>query len=301
MPNKKPRVIYTGNGTEIGIFFGKTVGSDVFCSFAARAEDGEITSIARKLPYEQLPKTPFEKLKNLFIPQKSDEGFKRIIKLELKENKGKIRPNLDLEKELPKEKAAAPILMPIIMVIYAVLPTPLNIFLQNSVSTNVIAAIVPPVAILSITFGAFGLFIKGLRTKFHGAEHMAIACLQAGEEPTITNIRKYSRVALNCGTNVLSTALFISGLIATAVMLAGNIYNPFIGLLIRTFSFPVAYFALICILKATIRSQKPVVRVILNIICAPGLFLQYAISTKDPDDEQLEVAIVGAKALNALK
>ena len=301
MSNKTPKVTYTGAGTQIGLFFKKSLKSGAFCSFATRAKDGEVTFAVKKVPPVSLPNTFVGRIINQLNPQPFDTDFRKIVQLELEENNGKIRPDIDLAKKMPKDKVAAPMLIPLIMAAYAVLPMPLVFLLDSSVTTNIIAAIIPPLVIIALIFGSFAAFAKDIIPKYHAAEHMSIACLEAGDELTIRNIRKYSRISPKCGTAFLTTVWIASGVFASCFLLLNNIYTPSLGLLIRSLSFPISYLIMFGVFKVIVNSENPLLKALINIICAPGLFLQYAISTKDPDDEQLEVAIVGLKALNALK
>ncbi len=132
--------------------------------------------------------------------------------------------------------------------------------------------------------------------QYHGAEHKVVHTWEAKEELTVENARRKSTLHPRCGTSFLLFVMVVSIVVFSifkfqafwAIFLSRVILIPVIsGLsyeLIR-FSAP--------------RAQKGFFR----IIVLPGLSLQ-RITTKDPGDDQLEVAICAlqeALALDSIK
>ncbi|MCL2753974.1 MAG: DUF1385 domain-containing protein, partial [Defluviitaleaceae bacterium] len=133
-------------------------------------------------------------------------------------------------------------------------------------------------------------FVKDIKRVFqyHGAEHKVINCYEAGEELTPDCAKKYGRLHKRCGTSFLLFVMLISMIfflfVQTDVVwmrVASRIlFVPFIA----GISFEVIRWAGI--------SKSPVVK----ILSWPGFMLQ-KITTKEPDEAQMEVAIA---ALNGV-
>ncbi len=118
--------------------------------------------------------------------------------------------------------------------------------------------------------------------EFHGAEHKTIACYEAGEELTPENAKKHSRFHPRCGTSFLIIVLILSIIIFSVV--------SWDNLLIRTL-------LKICLLPVVVGFAYELIRlagrydnVVTRIVSAPGMWLQ-RITTNEPDEEQLSVAI----------
>ena len=133
---------------------------------------------------------------------------------------------------------------------------------------------------------------------YHGAEHKTIHCLEAKEQLTVNNVRKFSRLHNRCGTTFLLLVLTIS-IVTFAVIfpflppLAENMWlNQVLQILLKIICmFPLAGIAYEIIRFAAKRNQKPFWRLVMW----PGLQLQ-RLTTREPDEEQLETAIVALEA-----
>lgn len=123
--------------------------------------------------------------------------------------------------------------------------------------------------------------------EYHGAEHKSIACYEHGDELTPENAKKYSRLHPRCGTNFLLVVMFIS-IISFSVIPWGS--NPFLRVLYRLLLLPFVAGISYEIIKIMGRSNNKLVK----ILTKPGLMLQY-LTTREPDEEQLEVAICALK------
>lgn len=128
--------------------------------------------------------------------------------------------------------------------------------------------------------------------EYHGAEHKTIHCFESGEELTVENVRKQSRLHPRCGTSFLLIVLVISVLTFMIIPNGGNL--PWFArsgykLLLLPLVAGIAYE----IIKYAGRHDNLLTR----IISAPGMKFQY-ITTREPDDSQIEVAIA---SLNAVK
>lgn len=123
--------------------------------------------------------------------------------------------------------------------------------------------------------------------QYHGAEHKSIHCYEHGEELTVENVRKYSTKHPRCGTSFMFLVMIISILMFSVVGWYGVIANAVIRILMIPVVAGVAY-----------EIQKFAGRhtdwLIMKIINAPGMLFQY-LTTKEPDDSMIEVAIVALK------
>lgn len=126
---------------------------------------------------------------------------------------------------------------------------------------------------------------------YHGAEHKTIHCYEHDEELTVENVRKYTTLHPRCGTAFLFVVMIISILIYSLVPR----FDFFLfNLLVRLALLPV----IAGIAYEFNRFAGMNNNIVTRILRAPGLAMQY-FTTKEPDDDMLELAIV---ALNeALK
>ncbi len=118
--------------------------------------------------------------------------------------------------------------------------------------------------------------------EYHGAEHKTIACFEAGEELTPQNARKHTRFHPRCGTSFLLIVLIISILVFSVVSWESGIMRVVIKLALMPVVVGISYE----IIKLAGRYDN----VFTRIISAPGMWLQN-LTTREPDDRQLEVAI----------
>lgn len=117
---------------------------------------------------------------------------------------------------------------------------------------------------------------------YHGAEHKTIFCYEAGLPLTIENCRKMKRFHPRCGTSFLVFVLIISIIVFAFVKVGFGWQRILIKLLCLPFIAGISFE----IIKWAGRSESPVVKA----LSKPGLWLQH-ITTKEPDDSMLEVAI----------
>ncbi len=126
--------------------------------------------------------------------------------------------------------------------------------------------------------------------QYHGAEHKSIFCFENGEELTVENARKYTTLHPRCGTSFLVIVMLISILIF--LVLGNDSGNPLIRLASRLSLLPLVAGVSYEILQGLGRAKpNPIV----NALKWPGLMVQ-KITTAEPDDKMLEVALVSLKA-----
>jgi uncharacterized protein YqhQ len=120
--------------------------------------------------------------------------------------------------------------------------------------------------------------------QYHGAEHMTIHALEAGDPLTVNEVRKYPTAHQRCGTEFLVIVILLS---IVAFSLVGR-QEPLVMIASRIILIPVIAAIGYEILKFGARHRaNPIVKTLL----APGLLVQM-ITTKQPTDDMIEVAIV---------
>lgn len=122
--------------------------------------------------------------------------------------------------------------------------------------------------------------------EYHGAEHKTIACYEAGEELTIENVRKHSRLHPRCGTSFMILVLIVSILLFSVLPWSSTGLRVLLKLLLLPLVMGISYE----LIKLAGRYDNIATR----IISAPGLWLQH-LTTFEPDDSMIEVAIAAVK------
>lgn len=131
---------------------------------------------------------------------------------------------------------------------------------------------------------------------YHGAEHKTIACYEAGKPLTVENVRPMRRFHPRCGTSFIFLVLLISILIYSIFPITNAIFieafgvNETIAMLLRVSCKIILLPVIVGISYEVIRLAGRYDNVITRVISAPGLALQ-RITTKEPDDSMIEVAI----------
>jgi uncharacterized protein YqhQ len=120
--------------------------------------------------------------------------------------------------------------------------------------------------------------------QYHGAEHMSIHTLEAGDPLTVEAARKYPTAHPRCGTEFLVVVLIVS-ILAFAVV--GNL-PPVMLILSRIILIPIIAAISYELLQLGARHRS---HAIVRWLWSPGIWVQ-AITTKQPTDDMIEVAIV---------
>ena len=119
--------------------------------------------------------------------------------------------------------------------------------------------------------------------QYHGAEHKTIQTYEHDEDVKLDNVRKYTTVHLRCGTSflliVMVVAIFVFSFLGRPPLPLRILYRVLLIPVIAGISYE--------LIKLAGRFSKYKV---VNILFYPGLLLQ-KITTREPDDSQLEVAI----------
>lgn len=123
---------------------------------------------------------------------------------------------------------------------------------------------------------------------YHGAEHKTIYCYEHGEELTPENARRYTRLHPRCGTSFLLVAILV-GIVVYSFLSWDNLA---VRVLLKLLLAPLVVGLSYEVIRFAGRHDTGLMRAVL----APGLWLQ-RLTTREPDDSQLEVAIASLKAV----
>ena len=123
---------------------------------------------------------------------------------------------------------------------------------------------------------------------YHGAEHKTIACYEKGLPLTVENCREQCRLHPRCGTSFLVFVLLISIIVFVFV----RVDFGWQRIVIKLLCLPLIAGISFEIIKWAGRSENPIVK----LLSKPGLWLQ-RITTKEPDDSMIEVAIAAMTAV----
>ncbi|MCD6472800.1 DUF1385 domain-containing protein [Candidatus Aerophobetes bacterium] len=144
------------------------------------------------------------------------------------------------------------------------------------------------VAIFLIYIWAITLW-KDMRRifEYHGAEHKSIYTLEAGDDLLPANAKKYSTLHPRCGTSFLLIVMIVSIIVFMFLGRPHTLSDRLVRFLFIPLIAGISYELLK--LSGKKRESK-----ITKVLIAPGLWLQ-KITTKEPDEKQLEVAIAALK------
>ena len=176
--------------------------------------------------------------------------------------------------------------------IFIVLPYYLASFFQGFVRNASLMAIIEG----AIRIAIFILYVWGISLmkdirrlyRYHGAEHKCINCIEKGRPLTVHNVMRSSRLHRRCGTSFIFFVLFVSIVLFFFI----RVENPVQRVVLRILLMPVVAGISYEIIRLAGRSENILVR----IISAPGMLIQ-RMTTKEPDREMAEVAIVAVEAV----
>ena len=120
--------------------------------------------------------------------------------------------------------------------------------------------------------------------QYHGAEHKSIFAFEAGEELTVANVRKYSCLHPRCGTSFLLIVMLVSIVIFSLIP---KLWPFYMKAGARVLFLPLIAGVSYELLRWSAKNDSSR---LVKMIIAPGLALQ-RLTTREPDDSQLEVAI----------
>lgn len=158
--------------------------------------------------------------------------------------------------------------------------------IENVVFRSVIEGVLK-IAIFVAYITLVGLMPEIKRTfQYHGAEHKSVACYEKGLELTPENAAKCTRFHPRCGTSFIIVMLVISIVISMFIPGRGSILRSLFKILLLPLSVGIGFEFIMFAGKHD--------NFIVRALSAPGLWMQ-RITTKEPDESQLEIAITALK------
>jgi uncharacterized protein YqhQ len=181
--------------------------------------------------------------------------------------------------------------------LFFVIPVALTSLIKGQLHSSVLFWVVEGIVRTAIFLGYMFLLsrLRDLRRVFeyHGAEHKTISCFEAGLALTPVNAKRFSRLHPRCGTSFLLVVMIV------AIFVFAPIGLPAWYWLVATRILGVPVIAGISfeLIKYAGRNRR---RRWVQIVMWPGLKLQL-LTTREPDLDQLAVAIAALEAVLALE
>ena len=204
------------------------------------------------------------------------------------------------EKEAAKKEKRENLIMGITMAcsvviavaIFMVLPYLLSNLLKPFVPGRFARTVIEGIVRI-VLFIAYILLISKMKDiqrvfMYHGAEHKCINCIEHGMDLTVENVRKSSKQHKRCGTSFLFFVLFVCIIVCFFI----TTESPVLRVLLRIALLPVIAGISYEIIRLAGNTEHPVV----ELLSKPGLALQN-LTTKEPDDDMIEVAICSVEAV----
>lgn len=270
---------------------------------AVRKPDGEISVKKEKyhsiVKWKVLTTTPFIRGVFNFIDSMVI-GIKTLTYsasfYEEEEEKEEVLTEEAVKKKEKKEKLlmGATVAFSVVaaVAIFMVLPYFLTSFLKGLIPSYQVRTVIEGLVRIGI-FVLYVLLISRMediqRTfMYHGAEHKCINCIEHGLPLTVENVRKSSRQHKRCGTSFLFLVLAISIILLLLIRVDSAVMRVVVRILLLPVIAGISYE----VLKLAGRSDN----ILINLISSPGLAIQ-KLTTKEPDDDMIEVAIQAVEAV----
>lgn len=176
--------------------------------------------------------------------------------------------------------------------IFIVLPYFLSsVFAGYIRNESLLAIIEGGIRIMIFLLYVWGISImKDIRRlyQYHGAEHKCINCVEKGRPLTVRNVMRSSRQHRRCGTSFIFFVLLVSIVLFFFI----RVDNLFLRVGLRILLMPVVAGISYELIRLAGRSDNLLVR----ILSAPGMFIQ-KLTTREPDEEMVQVAIAAVEAV----
>ena len=176
--------------------------------------------------------------------------------------------------------------------LFMLLPFFIAEFFQKMIENTMVLALLEGV----LRVGIFVLYVvavsqlKDIRRVFmyHGAEHKTINCIETGRELTIENVKRCSKHHKRCGTSFMFLVMFISIIFFLFI----RVQDIWLRMGVRILLIPI----IAGISYEFIRLAGKSDNILINILSKPGMWLQ-ALTTREPDESMIEVAIASVEAV----
>lgn len=178
------------------------------------------------------------------------------------------------------------------MLLFVVTPTMIGGLFSRFINSDLILNLIEGFTRICILFVYILLISMNKDIKrvfeYHGAEHKAIYCYENDLDLTVENARKFKTQHPRYGTNFLFIVMFTSIILFSFF----GWPNPIIRIIMRIVCVPIVAGISYEIIKLLGKYNN----ILTRIVAYPGMMLQ-KLTTKEPDDKQLEVAL---KALDSV-
>ncbi|ADL08788.1 DUF1385 domain-containing protein [Thermosediminibacter oceani] len=178
------------------------------------------------------------------------------------------------------------------VLLFIVVPTVLVKLIAGDVKSHLFLNLIEGLIRIAV-FLLYLIFVSSMKDvrrffEYHGAEHKAVYCYENGEELTVENARKYTTLHPRCGTSFLLVVMIVSILLFSLLGWPGILAR----ITSRVLLFPLVAGISYEFIRLAGRSRSPIIKA----ISAPGMWLQ-KLTTREPDDSQLEVALEALKCV----
>lgn len=206
------------------------------------------------------------------------------------------------EEQLPQKEAVMTTIVSLALGIglFIVLPSIISSFLfkDNKIYSNLLeAGLRLAFFVLYIFLISFSKDIQRV-FQYHGAEHKSIYAYEQHLELTAENAKKFTTLHPRCGTSFLLIVMFIAIIVFTGLDFILPPPSSFATKLLTKVVLRVLFMPLIAGISYELQryTSNHLDNIFVRMIAAPGMALQ-KITTKEPDLDQLEVAIVAIKVV----
>ncbi|NMO96865.1 DUF1385 domain-containing protein [Paenibacillus lemnae] len=164
--------------------------------------------------------------------------------------------------------------------------------IDNYVIRNLIEGVIKLILLLIYLWAISQTPVIKRLFQYHGAEHKVISAFEAGEDLTVKNVQKYTRLHYRCGSSFMMLTIVL-GVVVYSVVPWDTLTERVIQ---RIVLLPVVLGISFEFLKLT-NSLRDVP--VLRYMGYPGLWLQL-LTTKEPSDDQVEVSIASFNRMREL-
>lgn len=176
--------------------------------------------------------------------------------------------------------------------IFIVLPYFISSYFEERIrNRSVMTVIEGGLRILIFLLYVWGISaMKDIRRlyQYHGAEHKCINCIEKGRPLTVHNVMRNSRLHRRCGTSFIFFVMIVSIVLFFFI----QVDNMFQKVLYRILLMPVVAGISYEIIRLAGRSDN----IFVKILSIPGMLVQ-RMTTKEPDESMVEVAIASVEAV----
>ena len=265
---------------------------------AVRLENGDIEVEKKKYkgvcPYESVMKIPIVRGVISFIDSLYLGMSSLMFSASFFEDEEPKKDKSDAEKRKENAMMGGTLALSLIIAIaiFMILPFYLSRIFEAHIQSDRVISLIEAAIRLGIFFGYLILVsqMKDIQRTFmyHGAEHKCINCIESGLELNVENVRKSTRYHKRCGTNFLLIVVIVT----VVFFLLIQVDSHALKLLYRIILIPVVA----GVSYEFIRLAGKYDNAFVNFINKPGLALQ-KLTTREPDDEQIEVGIASVEAV----